>query len=411
MNIGRRRFVFGFLLISILILFGACSPKEANIFSKEDKKVLFDLYSQVYDYGQRINRLEFELPEKVNDQDLFVDTFVVKTKNSLENEKIQNGERKIKNIYLEGNKKEGTHVIIELESELDSPYSSTLFWDDEKFSNLPLNISYELKQNKKIGNLNKLEYKQRSVLDSQVDLLKKGISKNGLYYRDFKPKNKGSKHPLIIWFHGAGEGGDNNISHVTANKGATAFLNDEIQQILDYPYVLAPQSPDYWMPELTVQDRKLEGKNRTELIIALIKEYISQNPSIDKERVYLIGASMGGYQVWETLSSEPSLFAAAIPICAAYQVPNDHLDKLKDKPLWLVHAKTDDTIPFEYSENAYNYLKKIGSKAIFSTYNDVKVGNASYSTHASWIYVLNDISCNNDTFILEWLSQQKNNTN
>lgn len=395
-----------FLLVSTLGL-SACSTKGSNKSNSQDEKISFDLYSHVYDYGQRINRVEFDLPTEINDKDLAIDSFTVKTKNSLGKMKIENGKREIKNIYLKGNAKKDKHVVIELQSELNSPYSSTLFWDEDNFTNKPLNILYEVKQNKKVGNLDKLKYKQGKIFDSEIDLLTSGQSKTGIHYKDFKPKNNKSKHPLVIWFHGAGEGGNNNLGQVTANKGASAFLNDETQQILDYPYVLAPQSPDFWMPEFTVQDKKLKGKDRTDDLIDLIKEYISKNPSIDKNRVYLLGASMGGYQVWEALAKEPELFAAGIPICAAYQVPTKHLDKLKNIPVWLVHTKTDDTVPYKYSVNTYNYLKKIGSKVIFTSYDDIKVGNEPYSPHASWIYTLNNLPNNNDKFILEWLSQQK----
>ena len=60
----------------------------------------FTLYSKVYDYGQRIHRIEIVLPYKVDSMDLSLDTFRVTTENKLDHFEIENGERIIKNIYI-----------------------------------------------------------------------------------------------------------------------------------------------------------------------------------------------------------------------------------------------------------------------------------------------------------------------
>ena len=63
-----------------------------------------------------------------------------------------------------------------------------------------------------------------------------------LPYRLFKVKNPtaGTKYPLILFLHGAGERGDNNTSQLMANAGPTVWAPDAPQA--EYPaYVIAPQ--------------------------------------------------------------------------------------------------------------------------------------------------------------------------
>lgn len=388
--------------IIILLFLSGC--KQENL-SEINEEIPFTLYGKMYDYGQRINKIELEFPYQVKVENLDLDTFSVLTNNSVEGLNIDNGERKIQNIYLKGHLTKGNTIILELYSRLEDSYAGTLYWNDEKFTNMPMEINYEIKQNKQIGKQSILNFKQLSLETPEIDTFKSGISQSGIVYRDYKPQNIGEKLPLVIWLHGAGEGGGNNFTHIAANEGATAFVTDETQQIFGEAYVLAPQSPDYWMPELKLQDRVIIGKNHTNELVELIKEYISSN-NVDESRIYIGGASMGGYQVWETLAHSPELFAAAFPICAAYDVPNEVLDKASRVPTWIVHAKQDDTIPFSYSEKAYNYLKSKNSDTRFTVYEDVYVGNDKFSPHASWVYVLNNQPRINDVNIFEWLSRQ-----
>ena len=81
-------------------------------------------------------------------------------------------------------------------------------------------------------------------IQNEVDLFTSGESEEGIHYRDYKPEDDGEKHPLIIWLHGAGEGGDSNVTQINGNRGATAFISKEAQEAFDNPYVLAPQSPE-----------------------------------------------------------------------------------------------------------------------------------------------------------------------
>lgn len=353
---------------------------------REKLTAAFTLYSKVYDYGQRINKIKIDLPYSVHSEDLSLDTFQVTTENELEYFEIDNGERMIKNIYVKGPKDTGSKIILQLDASLNAPYSSTMFFDEEHFTNRPLNVNYQITQVKKIGNHNRVKiFEQVSIEDEEVDLFTEGKFSSKLHYRDYQPKDQSQKHPLIIWLHGAGEGGEDNEVHITANRGATAFIDDQVQKIFDDPYILAPQTSSFWIPESTLTNGSLHGEKQTGELIQLIEEYIETHSSIDEDRVYIGGASMGGYQVWEIIIERPDLFAAAFPIATAYKVLANQMDRIKNVPIWIIHAEEDEVVPFENSKFAFETLKAKGGNPIFTQYKDDSKHYSNLSIYNVWV--------------------------
>lgn len=73
----------------------------------------------------------------------------------------------------------------------------------------------------------------------------RGTDGKELTYGYYAPK--GQKLPLVIWLHGAGEGGKDPSIAFLGNK-ASALLSDEFQQAMGgAAYVLLPQTPTFWL--------------------------------------------------------------------------------------------------------------------------------------------------------------------
>lgn len=281
----------------------------------------------------------------------------------------------------------------------------TLYWDEYHFTNCPMTLNYQITMLNHFYNQS-LKLKYNGLINKIVDQFMKKTSQEGLNYRMYIPQFDNHKHPLIIWLHGAGEGGTNNETQITGNRGAVAFV--EYQDIFDYPYVIAPQAPDFWMDELILGDCILKGHDYTKEVVSLIQEVIHGYDNIDSSRIYIGGCSMGGYQTWKTIIAEPGLFAGAFPICPAYCPTQEELKTLVDLPIWMTHASLDDTISVENSRKAYKTLKSLGGKVIYSEYKDVHYNGINYANHSSWVYVLNNDPVNeNGEHIFQWLSHQK----
>ncbi len=279
-----------------------------------------------------------------------------------------------------------------------------------------------------------------------------------LQYASYVPETASSdegSNPLIIWLHGAGEGGtDTNV--VVLGNEVVNLATDDIQQYFGETgaYVLAPQSPTMWMDvdgtgvyNHSVEDSQGESYY-TEALMGLIDTYVKANPEIDTNRIYIGGCSNGGYMTVNMIMEYPEYFAAAYPICEAYQVKwftEEKLEAIKDTPIWLTHALTDMVVQVangekegmnirptikedgnfdlidDYSNALYDRLVEKGATNIHYSLFDSVIDTSGeyfnedgtpyeYMGHFSWIYALNnestDIIDGEDVTLFDWLSQQ-----
>ena len=255
-----------------------------------------------------------------------------------------------------------------------------------------------------------------------------------LGYAYYEPEHTADeKLPLVIWLHGAGEGGTDPIIAATGNK-VVNFLNPELQAHFGgRAALLCPQTPTMWMNDGTGQYTKDGTSMYVEALDALIDAFLAERPWIDHSRVYIGGCSNGGFMTMKMLIHTPEKYAAAYPICEALadaHITDEQIKSIAHKPIWFTHAKTDTTVPPElFVMPTYKRLIEAGAKNVHFTYWD-KVEDLSgkytkpngepfeYYGHWSWIYTLNDdctldfdgkpVQVNGkDVSIIEWLGAQK----
>jgi predicted peptidase len=123
------------------------------------------------------------------------------------------------------------------------------------------------------------------------------------------PGNATRKYPLIVWLHGAGEKGTNNTSQM--NNGVVNLANDT-NQAYDPAFVMVPQLPG--SPGST--GAWFGGDTRGDTIISerrflLAIEDMCQQYRIDRDRIYVMGLSLGGAGSWEISMMYPDIFAAS----------------------------------------------------------------------------------------------------
>ena len=169
---------------------------------------------------------------------------------------------------------------------------------------------------------------------------------------------------------------------------------------------MAPQADDTWYNNYT--------KGYIKSVKAMIDEFVSEN-NVDKNRIYIFGASAGGYMSFRMMIEYPDYFAAFSTSAAALDkaatsggvaTTTQDLMKIRNKPLWMVHAQNDPTISYENtSKRVYDVLSKYG--AILSSYQNVKIGETEYNGHWSWIYSLRNMPVNDKgEHLFEWMARQ-----
>ncbi|MDF9825837.1 putative peptidase [Breznakia sp. PF5-3] len=423
------------IISSIFLLVCTCFVMDtSNVSAAEtvfaDK--VFQLDGQVFDYGQNIVSLRFQADGEVDLTTIDKDTFhvVASGRDPIDINTLGEGNtsfgafedktRKITNVRLDDN--DSSTIIIDMEYGQSVAESATLTYVHPAGRNLDLILDYQLTQNKdfnlKDGSVisKASTYKMGDVVDEEVDRFTAMRSTSGMNYQMYKPSiSRSEKHPLVVWFHGNGEGGtgtyQNNTSQLLANRGGVAFASDEMQPLLDYPYVIAPQVDDTWYNNYS--------NGYIDKATEMVKEVVAENPNIDTTRIYIAGCSAGGYMTWHMMINNPKMFAAGVPICAAIDLAPqrggepttaEQVLSLKDVPIWLVHSADDPTVSVvESSRWAYDLLKDYG--AIYTEYTDVTVDGASYNGHWSWIYALRNMPENNGIKLMQWMGSQQKTEN
>jgi len=201
---------------------------------------------------------------------------------------------------------------------------------------------------------------------------------NSYNYIAYKPKDydKQKLWPLILFLHGMGERGDDLEKHKIIG------LPQVLEKGKDLPFVIiCPQCPEYhvW---------NSERLNR--LLDEVIKKY-----SVDRERIYLTGLSMGGFGSWSLGCRHPERFAAVAPICGGGNVKE--AVGLKDVPVWAFHGAKDKTVSLTMSQEMVNAVNKNGGDAKLTVYPE--------AGHDSWTQTYNNPE------LYKWFLSHKKNAN
>ena len=207
------------------------------------------------------------------------------------------------------------------------------------------------------------------ITKDDVDFVKKVyLSKNKerLPYRLFIPTGYSpeQKYPLVLWLHGGEGRGSDNLQQIvhTNQKGTHVWIAPEIQ--LKFPaFVLAPQCPisENWSdPDLNQPSRALE-------LALQILGVIQKEFSIDPDRVYVVGQSMGGLGVYSLLQLYPEKWAAAIILTAYDNFTN--ASAISRVPLWVFQGDQDPTVPVTMVRDMMRQLKKANANLRYTEYH------------------------------------------
>jgi predicted peptidase len=178
-----------------------------------------------------------------------------------------------------------------------------------------------------------------------MEILRHGQLDYVIRYPEIFDKKK--KYPLVIYLHGAG-GRGRDINKMMEH----AFFTDTETYLKDAVSALPQCYADTWF------DIFEQLEDYAEAMAAL--------PYVDSNRVYLVGASMGGYGTWQLAMSRPELFAAIAPICGGGMYWN--AARLKHTPTWAFHGDSDRTVLPEESHKMVERLIAAGGDARLTVY-------------------------------------------
>jgi predicted peptidase len=215
-----------------------------------------------------------------------------------------------------------------------------------------------------------------------------------LHYRLLKPDRYDAtrKYPLVVFLHGAGERGDDNT--VQMIHGVPQFASESNRA--KYPcFLIAPQCPrDRRWVEVDWSSRSHDMPKSISEPLGLTMELIDTLPkefSIDTNRQYITGLSMGGYGTWDAMARRPGLFAAAAPICGGGDIKT--APAIAKIPIWAFHGAKDRAVVVERSRDMIDAIKKAGGSPRYTEYSEVG--------HDSWVPAYRDAE------LFAWMFAQK----
>jgi predicted peptidase len=219
-----------------------------------------------------------------------------------------------------------------------------------------------------------------------------------LNYRISFPDFSGSQsYPVVIFLHGGGERGDDNVSQL--KWGVQNFATDQVMMTYK-PIVIAPQMPEEaswsnFTGQFEDEDEPLRLADTPSRPLEMTMEVLDQvieNSSVDTTRIYITGMSMGGYGTWDAIARWPDRFAAAVPVCGGGDPTT--ANRIAEVPVWAFHGADDTVVVPEESRKMITALREAGANPGYTEYPGVG--------HFSWLQTYKD------KYMMAWLFSQRN---
>lgn len=212
-----------------------------------------------------------------------------------------------------------------------------------------------------------------------------------LPYRIYVPRNlpAGKKVPLVLFLHGSGGRGNDNLHQLTDQSASLVFVQPENQA--RWPlFMVAPQCPlDQqwvampWGAPTGKGQRPAQPTWPMAAALALVDQLQRQYPAIDAKQLYVTGMSMGGYGTYDAAARSPGKWHAAVPICGGYD--ETQVAPLVSLPLWAFHAADDPTVPVARTREIIAAIRALGGHPRYTEYPA-----SSHHGHFSWLPAYGD---------------------
>ena len=186
-----------------------------------------------------------------------------------------------------------------------------------------------------------------------------------------------SKPPVMLFLHGSGERGSNNLDQMMAGIGPAIWKR---KATLPFVVVLSQCAPNSnWLVDGPDAQRALAMLKRTQ-----------QEFGTDPDRVYLTGLSMGGSGTWNFAAKDPSAWAAIVPMCSRPDLANAQKFADAHLPIWNFCGDQDRPETVKANRAMHEALTKLNTGAKYTEYPGVghNCWDNAYGTDDLYIWLL-----------------------
>lgn len=185
--------------------------------------------------------------------------------------------------------------------------------------------------------------------------------------------DRAKKTPLMVALHGLGS----NPQQIMRYAGLTD-LAEKHGYIVVAPMGYNPRG--WYGARPLVKGKDGDPENVAELSekdVLNVLDIVRKAYTIDPDRTYLMGHSMGGGGAWHLGIKYPDQWAALAPIAPAVSRPATDVEKIKHVPVILVQGDDDNLVPVAGARRWAEQMKKLGM-----TYEYVEVAGGDHVTVA-----------------------------
>ena len=202
-------------------------------------------------------------------------------------------------------------------------------------------------------------------------------------YRVFVPegRNPNERIPVMLYLHGSGVRGDDNVAQADAFALAVESVRDKIKFVVVIPQC---RNDTFWA-----------SREMASYALGALDQSVREFNGDDRQ-LYLAGFSLGGYGTWQIAAANPGKFAALMPVAGGVVgerpiaqadreaiIPSvgEMLDSeepykataraIGSTPVWAFHGAKDEAVPVAFSRTIVQALKGNGSTNVkYTEYRD-----------------------------------------
>lgn len=187
----------------------------------------------------------------------------------------------------------------------------------------------------------------------------------------------GTRPPVMLFLHGSGERGTNNLDQMMAGIGPAIW-----KRKAKFPFVVV-------LPQCQPGGNWLADGPDAQRALAMFRQ-IQSEFSTDPERVILTGLSMGGSGTWSIAAKDPGAWAAIVPMCGRGDAAVAPAFASARLPIWNFCGDKDQPATVEANRAMAAALTQAGAVAQYTEYPGVphNCWDQAYGTDELYTWML-----------------------
>jgi predicted peptidase len=183
--------------------------------------------------------------------------------------------------------------------------------------------------------------------------------------------------PVMLFLHGSGERGDNNVDQLMTGLGPAIWKRKPT-----FPFVVV-------MPQCRPGAGWLANGDDAKWALGMLRQ-IQAEFDTDPDRVVLTGLSMGGSGTWSIAATDPTAWSAIVPMCARPSPETARAFADARLPIWNFCGDKDRAETVEANRAMAAALTQAGANAQYTEYPGVphNCWDNAYGTDALYPWML-----------------------